>query len=69
MQSMKGKNRKRKSKSNLSKESDEEGGQQGISKVKRVEDNQPEEFKVIFKLKEGQPGFSSFNPPFGWVGF
>lgn len=28
----------------------------------RVEGNQLEEFKVIFKIKEGQAGFRSFNP-------
>ncbi len=36
--------------------------QQTTAKIMRMDDCQSEEFKVIFKLKEGQSGFSSFNP-------
>lgn len=36
--------------------------QQGTPKMMRMEGSQSEEHNVIFKLKQGQLEFSSFNP-------
>lgn len=33
-----------------------------MAKIMSMDDGQSEEFKVIFKLMEGQSGFNSFNP-------